>query len=221
MYLSISVDGGLAELTLQRPEKRNALNRAMLEGVRDSLADLRERGDVRALLVTAEGPVFCAGADLDEFRALADKAAHRAWIALGLEAFQSFSTFPGPVIAAIQGGAFGGGLEMALHCDMRILGTDAMLALPEVSLGWRPEWGALERLPEFLTPTRSLDMVLTGARVTARQAVDWGLASEACEDPLTRARALSRGLCELPADVMIDVLAALRPQVGLYSLGTA
>lgn len=221
MYLSTSVDDGLAELTLQRPEKRNALNRAMLEGIRDTLADLRERGDVKALLVSAEGPVFCAGADLNEFRALAGEADHRAWIALGLEAFQSLSAFPGPVITAIQGGAFGGGLEMALHCDVRILDTDAMLALPEVSLGWAPEWGALERLPELLTPTRSLHMVLTGTRITARQAVDWGLASEACEDPLTRARTLSRGLCEIPTNVMSDVLAALRPQVGQYSRGAA
>jgi enoyl-CoA hydratase/carnithine racemase len=208
--LHVAVGDGIAVVTLSRPEKRNALTQKMLRELLDVMAVLRSRDDVRAVVVEGEGHVFSAGADLVEFRALRDDAERRQWVALGRRAFDALAESPAPVIIAIDGGAFGGGVELALHGDLRILGTDAVLALPEVSLGWSPEWGGLERLPQIVTGSRALQMVLTGMRVSASDAVSWGLVNEVCDSPGARARELAKSLAAIPPDVIGQVLPPLR-----------
>lgn len=210
-HVTVDLDGSVAELMLTRGAKRNALNKEMLADIATTVAELAKGGGTRALVVAAEGSVFCAGADLAEFRQLSDEHARAEWVSLGVEAFHALAAFPAPVVVAVQGGAFGGGLELALHCDFRILGADAVLVLPEAALGWLPEWGALQRLPHLVSPPRALQIILTGERIPATQALAWGLANEVCEEPLARARELARSLARIPPGVVDEVLDAVRP----------
>ncbi len=212
---------GVVEVRLNRPEKRNALNRQMLGELSQVMYGLRSRRDVRAVILAGEGPVFCAGADLREFGELPDGEAVQEWITSGLRAFRGIAEHPTPVIAAIQGGAYGGGLELAMHCDIRVLGSDAVLSLPEVSMGWRPDWGAIDLLPQVVSRSRVIHMVLTGARVTAEDARGWGLVSEVSDDPLARARAIARSFADNPSDVISEVLPLLRPRMPDQSGGRA
>ncbi len=211
--VSVHVDRGIAELTLHRADKRNALTKDMLANIVAAIDELSFRADVKAMVVLADGPFFCAGADLTEFRELSDEQARAEWTSLGLSAFHGLAEFPSPVIAGIQGGAIGGGMELAIHCDLRILGRTAVLSMPEVSLGWRPDWGALERLPALVTRPRAIHMMLTGLKVTSKEALEWGLVTEVSDAPQDRARELARFLSGLPVDVVRDVLEEVRPRL--------
>jgi enoyl-CoA hydratase len=203
---------GIGEVVLNRPSKRNALTGAMLDGLVAAVRDLRGEPRLRALIVWGEGPVFCAGADLDSWHQLSGVAEHQAWADKGKQAFGSLRSAPVPVIAAIQGGAYGGGVELALHCDFRILAESGCLALPEVSRGWLPDWGALELLPPLLGHARAMDLIVTGRPICATQALGIGLATEVCLDPLARARELAHELAQVPTDVLARAIAALRPR---------
>jgi enoyl-CoA hydratase len=172
--------GDCALVTLDRPEAMNALSFAIL-GRLGELFDEVAASDARALVVTGAGPkAFCAGADIPELRGR-DLMAQKRGAELGQTVFAKLDTLPMPSIAAINGHALGGGLELALACTIRLCTPNARMGLPEVKLGLIPGYGGTQRLPRVVGPARAAEMILSGRAVTAEEALRIGLVTEIAE----------------------------------------
>ncbi|WP_413452535.1 enoyl-CoA hydratase/isomerase family protein [Georgenia phoenicis] len=170
VHLSVDHDG-VAHLTLARSEKRNALDRAMLEDLRRCVASIAERDDVIALVVRGEGGVFCAGADIGDWVAPTHDAAAEL-SRLGQDAFSALAALPVVSVAVIEGVAVGGGLELALACDLRIAACDARLGLPELALGNLPAWGGTARLADVAGLGVTRQLLLTGELISGERAAE-------------------------------------------------
>lgn len=171
--------GAVAELRLNRPDKLNANNRRMATEIVTALSNL---GDARVLILTGEGRAFSAGADLYE------RAADPALPSM-LAAYDALAAVPVPVVAAIEGYCLGGGLELALCCDLRVAGDSAQLGTPEVLRGLLPGGGGTQRLPRLIGPARANELMLTGRRIDAATAERWGLVNEVVPHGQALARA--------------------------------
>ena len=165
-----------ATVTMNRPEARNALGRALVADFRSTLADLAADPTVRALIVagTRESNAFCAGADLVERTTMSpeERLDHLAGIAALCE---ELAAFPSPVIAAVHGYALGGGTEVALACDIRIAADNAIFGLPEVSVGLIPGAGGVTRLPKLVGAGRARELMFSARRIDAVEADRIGL----------------------------------------------
>ena len=165
-----------ATVTMNRPEARNALGRALVADFRSTLADLAADPTVRALIVagTRESNAFCAGADLVERTTMTpeERLDHLAGIAALCE---ELAAFPSPVIAAVHGYALGGGTEVALACDIRIAADKAIFGLPEVSVGLIPGAGGVTRLPKLVGAGRARELMFSARRIDAVEAERIGL----------------------------------------------
>jgi enoyl-CoA hydratase len=169
------VDDGLATVTLNRPDVHNAMNDAMRRELTDVFTALATDDVVRVVVVTGEGDrAFSAGADIREFVDVPTITGFREQ-RRRIDFRQAMDRCPQPIIAAIRGYAFGGGLEMALACDIRIAGDDAQLGLTEINLAIIPGGGGTQRLPRLVGRGKALEMILTGARLPADEALRIGL----------------------------------------------
>lgn len=172
---------GIGLLTLARPEVRNAINQKMIDEIRHALREIDGDPEVRVLLVTGEGKAFQAGADIGELSVMTPLQILR-WnegivrINAALEALRQ------PVIAAINGAAMGGGLELALSCTLRVMAASARLGLPEVKLGIIPGTGGTQRLPRLIGKARAAEILLTGDPVGAEEALRIGLVNRVVPD---------------------------------------
>jgi enoyl-CoA hydratase len=202
-------DGTILTLTLNRPDKLNAIDGAMLDALDEALGAIERDREVRAVILTGAGRAFSAGADIKEWTALAPLEFGRSWGLRGHALFDRLAALPPPVIAAINGVAFGGGLELALCADIRIAGEQARLGLPEVTIAALPGWGGTQRLPRLVGPGRAKHMILTGQPIDAAKAEAWGLVSEtvAGDDLMARARELAG---QMAANAPIAVQASKR-----------
>ena len=182
-YKTIKLDkhDGIGYLTLNRPEVRNAFNQEMIDELRDALRRIDTNGEIRVVIITGAGKAFQAGADIAELSVMSPMDILR-WnegvvrINAGLEKLRQ------PVIAAINGVAMGGGLELAISCTLRIIAESARIALPEVRLGIIPGTGGTQRLPRLIGKGRAAEFLLTGDTVTAREALDMGLVNRIAPD---------------------------------------
>lgn len=163
--------GGVVRLTLDRSDRANTLDWELAAALRDACDRCRSDETVRVVVLTAAGPSFCAGIDYQAIAAQPD----RDWLAA--VPFESLASLPAITIAAIQGAALGGGLELALACDLRIAADDATFALPEVSRGRFPSGGATQRLPRIVGRAKALELILTGDPIDAAGALHLGLAN--------------------------------------------
>lgn len=168
-------EGAVGWIVLNRPDQINAINDDIRRGVPAALAELDADPDVRVIVIRGEGPRgFCAGADIKERRAAETSVQVRRrmertrWI-------EALDRTEKPVIAAIHGYCMGGGMELALACDLRFAGPEAIFALPETGLGLIPGGGGTQRLAGAVGPGRALDLLLTGDRVDAQRALAIGL----------------------------------------------
>lgn len=178
--------GACAVVTLERPAALNALNTELLGRLDDALAQI-EAGDYRALIVTGAGDrAFCAGADVAELLARPVSEAYQGQ-RLGQRVFDRLEQLPIPSVAAINGFAVGGGLELALACTFRLAVATARLGLPEIKLGLIPGHGGTQRLPRLIGRARALEMILTGDLVTAGEAERIGLVNRVLEDDVVAA----------------------------------
>lgn len=173
--------GSYLEIRLNRPAKGNAITSDMLEGLAAIVRDVAGDRSIGTVVLRGEGKFFCTGGDIGEWSALSPEDMRERWILRGIEVFGALAALPQPVIAAINGHAFGGGLELALHADLRIALISAKLGTPEVKLGMIAGWGGVRRLAETIGLARARDLVLLGDPLSAAQALDWSLITAVAE----------------------------------------
>ena len=168
---------GVGWVTLNRPGKRNALNQAMRAALDGALAEMAADDAVQVVVLTGAGPAFCAGADLTEQAATGGHPA----AGRGSPVAQALAGFVKPLVAAVNGPAIGGGLELALACDLRIAARGATFALPEIKLGSMPGSGGTQRLMQAVQPAFAARMLLSGEPMSAEEALRTGLISDLVE----------------------------------------
>jgi enoyl-CoA hydratase len=174
-------DGGIALLTIDRPEAMNALDVETLTALRYQLEELREDSEARVVVLTGAGDrAFAAGADIKYMSGL-DSDGALEWGRLGHDVGRLLETSPAPTIAAINGFALGGGCELALACDIRYASSGAKLGQPEINLGIIPGWGGTQRLPRTTSLGFAKDLILTGRLVEAEEAERHGLVNAVYE----------------------------------------
>ena len=177
--LQILEDEHVVSIMLRRPRKLNAIDPEMLTGLHEAIGKVGDQNHVRAVIISGEGErAFSAGADIKAWAALDALDMWRQWIPVGNKLMRQIAELPQPVIAAVNGIAFGGGLELTLACDLRIASETAVFAMPEVSIATVPGWGGTFRLPAIIGLARAKAMILTGQRIDAATALDWGLITE-------------------------------------------
>ncbi len=174
------LEDGIAHLELNRPDVRNAINLQMVRELSAALDALAPRDEVRALVISgAGGKAFASGADISELR---ERTHREAFLAINASLFQKVDDFPRPTIAAVEGYALGGGLELALACDLRVGSRSARVGLPEASLGIYPAAGGTFRLPRLVGVGRAKDLVFTGRIVDGEEAYALGIFERLCDD---------------------------------------
>jgi enoyl-CoA hydratase len=215
MTVRLDRRGEAAVLTLDRPEALNALSFAIVAEIGQALRQVA-RSDARVLIVTGAGPkAFCAGADIKELRNR-DLRAQRHAIEAGQAVFAQLDTLPIPSVAAINGYAFGGGLELAMACTFRLATPSARMGLPEVKLGLIPGYGGTQRLPRIVGEARALELIMTGRTLDATEAERIGLVSRIVEgDPVEAALDFARGFTGYSLPVLDLARAAVQRSLGL------
>src|SRR5262245_22931857 len=206
---------GWALLTIDRPQALNALNTALRDRLRETLAELAAEPRLCAVVITGAGErAFTAGADISEMAGVAPDAADR-FARHGQELMNAVEALPAPVIAAVNGYALGGGCELALACDLILASETAVFGLPEVDLGILPGWGGTQRLPRRVGIGRARELIYTGSRVNAAEALAIGLADAvyAPDRLLEEARSLAARLASKSPAALRGAKAALRAAV--------
>lgn len=197
--VTCEVDQGIAQVRLNRPTKMNALDPAMFEALVEVGRELIDRADVSAVVLAGEGRAFCAGLDMAQFEQMAQGAGDivveseplGAASALGQQAVHVWSLVPVPVIAALHGVAFGGGLQVALGADIRIAHPDTKLSVMEIVWGLIPDMTGTQLLPELVGRDVAKELVFTGRRISGAEGAELGLVTRVDDDPLAAATALA------------------------------
>jgi enoyl-CoA hydratase len=219
--VQLHVAGHIATITLNRPEKLNALDPAMLARLEQLVREVDANREIRVLLLTGAGEkAFCVGADISAWAALSPLDMWRAWVRTGQRSFEQVARLRQPVIAVLNGYTFGGGLELALAADIRIAADHIQLAMPEVKLGTVPGWAGTDRLPALIGAARAKQMIFSGARISASQAEQWGLINECVPGAQVMARAAALA-AEIAANAPTSVQIAKQLIDGAAGLGTA
>lgn len=189
---------GILTITLDRPDSRNAINTQMGRELRELFAPLVYAApDVRCIVITGAGDkAFCAGGDLKERNGMTD-AEWRAQHAIFEEAGHAIMHCAAPVVAAVNGAAFGGGCELALACDFIYAAKSARFGLPETSLGIMPGMGGTQNLPRAVGERRAKEIIMSARPFTAEQAFAWGMVNALCEDAELMSKTLetARSIC--------------------------
>ncbi len=187
--------GAIAELRLDNPSKLNAFTVEMLEAIEPACAEVEGDTAIRAVVVTAaDSKAFCAGADILAWSQLEPWEFARNWVRCGHRVFDRLARLSKPSIAALNGHAFGGGLEFAATTDIRVMAPKATLALPEASVGIVPGWSGTQRLIRLLGEPLVKEMALFGRRISADRAQATGFAAEISDDPKQTAFEIAEGL---------------------------
>ncbi len=174
-------ESGICVLTINRPDKMNALNSRVFDELDLALDEVLSNSEIKGLIITGSGDkAFVAGADIKELNTLTDNEAEAKSLR-GQKTFQRIEDSSKPIIAAVNGYALGGGCELALACHIRIASANAVLGLPEVSLGLIPGYGGTQRLPELVGKARALELIMTGRFVKAQEAKEICLVNEVAE----------------------------------------
>ncbi len=171
-------DQGLGTITVNRPEKLNALNNQTVKELHSAFLDFRANPDVKAVILTGSGDkAFIAGADIGELAKL-DNESGRIYGLNGQEMTKQIENYPKPVIAAVNGFALGGGTEVALACHVRIASNNAKMGQPEVKLGLIPGFGGTQRLARLVGKGQAMELILTGKMISAQHALEIGLVNQ-------------------------------------------
>lgn len=218
LSVDIVVSDGIAEITLNRPEALNAIDADMRAGLQEAWRRVKSDDEVRVAIVTgAGGRAFCAGADLKRTFPPSEGFAELTFGSSPSGHLLAEMTMDKPIVCAINGYAIGGGLEMALACDIRIASTNAELGLAEVKHGTIPGGGGTQNLPRAVPPSLAMQMLLTGERIDAEKALSSGLVSEIMlpEELLPRARQIAGRIAENGPLAVRAIKRAVREGLGL------
>ena len=204
-------DGAVAHISLNRPQVVNAYNIQMRDDFSEALSAAQLDQEVRALLITGEGRGFCAGADLTEFGSAPSQVIARQ-VRWERDIWGQLVNLDKPVVAAVHGYCIGSGLEIALLCDLRIAAAGTVFALPEVQLGMIPAAGGTQTLPRSAGRSQALDLLLTGLRIQAEEALTMGLVTRlsAPQSLRNEARRLAEDLADLPTEAVTAMKGLLR-----------
>ncbi|GMA50879.1 crotonase [Alicyclobacillus contaminans] len=196
--VELNVDGAFATITLNRPKQLNALNQAVIEQLNAVLDDILQEKRVRVVLLRGEGRAFAAGADIAEMAGL-DSVIALEFARRGQAVLNKLERLPVPTIALIQGFALGGGMELAMACDLRIAAEGTRFGQPEVTLGVIPGFGGSQRLPRIVGQGNALKLLLGGGMIDAAEAYRIGLVNEVVptDDLLEAGRRLAEQLAAL------------------------
>jgi enoyl-CoA hydratase len=176
-FLTLAVENRIATLTVNRPDKLNALNDATIAELGKAIDEIRTRDDIAGVIVTGAGRAFVAGADISELSSQTPTIA-KARSRAGQEVFRRFETSPKPVIAAVNGFALGGGCELALACHIRIASDKAKFGQPEVKLGTCPGYGGTQRLSRLIGKGRAIQLITTAEMIDAHEAWRLGIVNK-------------------------------------------
>lgn len=222
------IDGATAILTLDNAAKLNALTTDMLDEIEARVQEVERNADIRALILTGAGDkAFCCGADITAWGGLSPAEFARHWVRDGHRVFDRLARIGKPTIAAINGHAFGGGLELASCCDLRLMAPRATLALPEARVGIVPGWSGTQRLTRLIPEGAVKEMALFGRRIGADRAVALGYAAEVTDNVLSRAKKLAVEVLELSPRAteisknMIHAAVGEDPDAAIEALGSA
>ncbi|MEH6569342.1 MAG: crotonase/enoyl-CoA hydratase family protein [Halioglobus sp.] len=202
----LSLDNGIADLRLNRPEKMNAIDEGIMTGLRQSLENIRQNPSVRCVVISGNGKGFCAGLDFSNFGDMLSGELTAEGVA---EAYEDLSPAGAnqvqqlgwgwqelsvPVIAAVHGAALGGGLNVALGADIRIVHPETKMGFVEIGFGLLPDMSATQSLRRLASLDRIKELIFTGRKFTGRQALDYGLATELSDTPLEAAMEMARAI---------------------------
>ncbi len=176
-FITLAVENRIATLTVNRPDKLNALNDATIAELGRAIEEVGARDDIAGLIVTGAGRAFIAGADISELAGQTPAGA-KALALTGQGVFRRFESSGKPVIAAVNGFALGGGCELALACHIRIASEKAKFGQPEVKLGTCPGYGGTQRLPRLVGKGRAIQLIVTGEMIDAAEALRIGLVNK-------------------------------------------
>lgn len=208
MTLEHKVDEhGILTITLNRPDKLNALNHEVLDGLYAILKEARTSRSIKAVLLTGSGKAFCAGADISRLAECNAETGYQFAIE-GQRVFNEFAKLGKPSIAAVNGVALGGGCELAISATIRIASSNVKFGQPEVKLGVIPGYGGTQRLARLVGKGRAMDLCLTGRFIDAATALQWGLVSEVVEPEqlLERAKQMILGMLKLGPIALASVI---------------
>jgi enoyl-CoA hydratase/carnithine racemase len=207
--VDVEREGPVARILLNRPEKANALNSAMLNELRKKLEDLAPDASLRVAVLAGRGKTFCGGADVSELKALSAATAG-AFVERIHQVCRAIRDLPVPVLARLHGAVIGAGLEIAAACDLRVAAEGTKFAMPEVRIGI-PSVVEAALLPRLMGSGRAAWLVLTGEPIDARKALDWGLVEQVTSD-------LDAALQSLLKNLLAGDREALRVQKQLLQL---
>lgn len=192
--LLIEKESAVALVTINRPDKLNALNIEVIDQLSRCLSELNADSNVRCIILTGTGEkAFVAGADISEFAHFSVEEGKRLSADGHEKLFNLVEELNTPVIAAVNGFALGGGLELAMSCHMRVASENARMGLPEVSLGVIPGYGGTQRLPQLVGKGKAMEMIATAQMIPAGDALNWGLVNYVVpqEDLITKCREIA------------------------------
>jgi enoyl-CoA hydratase len=177
-FVTSEVKNGVLIITINRPDKLNALNKQTIEELHETLAEAENHSEIRSVIVTGAGTkAFVAGADIAEFANFTIEQGKQLSATGHFKIFNFIENFSKPIIAAVNGFALGGGLELAMACHLRVVSDNARMGLPEVSLGVIPGYGGTQRLAQLVGKGKAFEMIVTGDMMNAQDAYHWGLAN--------------------------------------------
>ncbi len=214
-FIQCDIRAQVLVITINRPEKLNALNKQTIEELHEALVEAEHQNDIRAVIITGAGrKAFVAGADISEFANFSVAEGTQLSAQGHFKIFSFIENYSKPIIAAVNGFALGGGLELAMACHMRVISETARVGLPEVSLGLIPGYGGTQRLAQLLGKGKAFEMILTAEMITAQEAFDWGLANY-----MTSPDALLDKCFEITAKIGTKSPTALRTAIKVINAG--
>lgn len=208
----VEKENRIAIVTINRPSKLNALNKVTINELHEALKGLADDNEIRVIILTGSGEkAFVAGADISEF-ANFDSSQGAELAAKGQELLFNFiQNLPKPVIAAVNGFALGGGLELAMSAHFRVASDNAKMGLPEVTLGVIPGYGGTQRLPQLIGRGRAMEMILTAQMIDAQKALAYGLVNEVVsqQELLAYAKSIAEKICKNSPNAIKEAIQAV------------
>ena len=209
------IKNGVLVITINRPDKLNALNKETIETLHDTLVEAENQKEIRAVIITGAGnKAFVAGADIAEFANYSIEQGKQLSSTGHFKIFNFIENYSKPVIAAVNGFALGGGLELALACHIRVASDNAKMGLPEVSLGVIPGYGGTQRLAQILGKGKAFEMIVTADMINAQDAYKWGLANY-----ITTQEELLNKCYEITSKIVTKSPTAIRTAIKVINAG--